>query len=297
MISENKKPLKQALIFCLLAVLLPVTGSADPNNRDAATAAESAAGWLRLAPGLELGFFRSPQPSEMGDSLVRVLRIDPQFYKFRLLNASAIKNGKPLSARDWSRRCGLTAAINASMYQADYRASVSLMRTRGHVNNPRLREKDMTILAFDRLGSEIPEVKIIDRQCDDFTIWQRKYSTLIQSIRMISCTGKNVWRQQAGKWSTAAIATDQGDRVLFIHCGSPYSTHDLINILKALPLDISRAMYTEGGPQAQLYIKSGQHEYEFSGAFQLDHRQNSTALFAPPIPNVVGIAPLPAPHQ
>ena len=293
MFSANKKHLARPLIFCLLAVLLPPTAFADSRSPDAQTAAGSASDWQKLAPGLELGFFRSLQTSDIGDSTIRVLRIDPRHYKFRLLNASAIKNGHALSARGWSQRYGLVAAINASMYQEDYKASVSLMRTRGHVNNPRLREKDMTILAFDRLETGIPEVKMIDRQCDDFKIWRRKYSTLIQSIRMISCKGKNVWRQQSKKQSTAAIGMDKADRVLFIHCGWPYSTHDLIDILKTLPLDISRAMYTEGGPQAQLYIKSGRHEYEFSGAFQLEHRQNSTALFSPPIPNVVGIAPLP----
>lgn len=296
MTSAPRKYLTGPLIFCLLAVLLPVTIFAGSQIRDVQATAASDHGWQKLAAGLELGIFHSPQPAEIEHPVIRVLRIDPLRYKLRLLNASGLKNGHALSTRDWSQRFGLTAAINASMFQTDYKASVSLMRTRGHINNPRL-SKDMTVLAFDRLDSKVPPVKIIDRQCDDFEIWQRKYGTLIQSIRMISCNGKNVWHPQPGKWSTAAIATDQRNRVLFIHCGSPYNTHDLINILKALPLDISRAMYTEGGPQAQLYIKSGTHEYEFVGAFQLDRRPNSKALFSPPIPNVVGIAPLPDDHQ
>ena len=165
------------------------------------------------------------------------------------------------------------------------------MRTRTHVNNPRLRQKDMTILAFDRLGTGVPEVKIIDRQCEDFRIWKNKYGSLVQSIRMISCKGKNVWRQRAKKWSTAAIGIDKTDNVLFIHVGSPYSTHDLINILKQLPLEIDRAMYTEGGPQAQLYIKTGTHEYEFSGHSEIDFSKKANSLFSWPIPNAVGVAP------
>jgi hypothetical protein len=83
---------------------------------------------------------------------------------------------------------------------------------------------------------------------------------------------------------------DKADRVLFIHVGSPYSTHDLINILKELPLDIARAMYTEGGPQAQLYIKTGAHEYEFVGHSEIDFSNNTNPLFSWPIPNVVGIS-------
>jgi hypothetical protein len=175
------------------------------------------------------------------------------------------------------------------MFQADYKTSVSLMRTRTHVNNPRL-SKDMSILAFDRLGTGTPAVKIIDRQCEDFKLWKNKYGSLVQSIRMVACKGKNVWRQQSKKWSTAAIGTDKAGRVLFIHVGSPYSTHDLINILKQLPLQIARAMYTEGGPQAQLYIKSGAHEYEFVGHSEIDFSNNTNPLFSWPIPNAVGVA-------
>ena len=107
---------------------------------------------------------------------------------------------------------------------------------------------------------------------------------------MISCTGKNVWRQQPQKWSTAAIGTDKADRVLFIHVGSPYSTHDLIDILKQLPIDIARAMYAEGGPQAQLYIKAGAHEYEFVGHSEIDLTHTTNSLFSWPIPNAVGIS-------
>ncbi|MBW2337633.1 MAG: phosphodiester glycosidase family protein, partial [Deltaproteobacteria bacterium] len=245
------KLIATTILSCLLVALGLTAAGADQQSRK--TAVGAVTGWQKLADGLELGIFDSPQPAEIGDSKIRILRIDPGRYELKLLNASVSKKGRSLSAKQWCRQNGLVAAINASMFQEDFKTSVSLMRTRTHVNNPRFRKKDMTILAFDRLGTGVPEVKIIDRQCEDFKIWKYKYGTLIQSIRMISCKGKNVWRQQPQKWSTVAIGIDKTDRVLFIHVGSPYSTHDLINILKELPLDIARAMYTEGGPQAQLY--------------------------------------------
>jgi len=74
--------------------------------------------------------FESPQRAEVGDSIIRVLRIDPQQFELRLMNASAIEQGRALSAKEWCRRYGLVAAMNASMYQQDYKTSVSLMRTR-----------------------------------------------------------------------------------------------------------------------------------------------------------------------
>ncbi len=274
-------------ILILLVSLNPIADAADQKPGENATRKDSR--WQKLAQGLELGIFSAPLPSEIGDSKVRVLRIDPQRYQLRLLSASAFKNGRPLSAKQWSRQHGLVAAINASMYQEDYKSSVSLMRSRAHINNPRL-SKDMTILAFDRKTTEVPLAKIIDRQCDDFKVWQKKYSAMIQSIRMISCTGENVWAQQPQKWSTAAIGVDDHDRVLFIHVGSPYSTHDLIDILKMLPLNISRAMYAEGGPQAQLYINIENHEHEFVGNYEIVIQGDMKTLISRTIPNVVGIS-------
>ena len=181
----------------------------------------------------------------------------------------------------------MVAAINPSMYQTDYKTSVSLMRTKIHTNNPRL-SKDMTILAFDRQRAGVPQVKIIDRQCEDFQSWKQRYGTLVQSIRMISCTGKNVWKPQARRWSTSAIGVDEQDRVLFMHVRALYSMHDLINILKKLPLNISRAMYTEGGPQAQLYINSGQ-ELELTGSYDTNSNEANKDSIAWPLPNVIGI--------
>jgi hypothetical protein len=275
------------ILSCLLIAHSLTIAGADQAAKN--TVSNSAVGWQKLADGLELGIFDSPLPAEIGDSKIRVLRIDPGRYELKLLNASALTKGRSLTARQWCRENGLVAAINASMFQADYKTSVSFMRTRTHVNNPRI-SKDMTILAFDRLGTGAPEVKIIDRQCEDFKIWKNKYGTLVQSIRMISCKGKNVWRPQPKKWSTVAIGMDKTDRVLFIHVGSPYSTHDLINILQKLPIDIARAMYTEGGSQAQLYIKTGAHEYEFVGHSEIDFSNKANALFSWPIPNAVGIS-------
>ena len=245
--------------------------------------------WEELEPGLEFGVFEAPQRSEVGDSMVRALRIDPARFELRLMSASTPGQARILTARRWCERNDLVAAINASMYQADYRSSVSLMRTRDHVNNPRV-SGDNTILAFDRLDNTVPEAQIIDRTCQDLQALRPHYGSLVQSIRMISCDGRNVWKQQDKKWSTAAIGVDGEGRVLFLHVRSQYSTHDLINILLALPLDLKRAMYVEGGPEAQLYVHSGDREEEHVGILTAGLVESGRIKLALPVPNVVGIA-------
>lgn len=270
--------LAKAAFWCI--IILVATTAAEVH--------EDRSRWHDLEPGLDLGVFPSPRAAKVGDSLIRALRVDPRRFELRLLNASVPEHNRMLTAKMWCQRNGLVAAINASMYQEDRRTSVSLMLTKAHANNPRL-SKDMAILAFDRQSSDVPLVKIIDRQCEDFEALKSKYGTLVQSIRMISCKGKNVWNQQPQKWSTAAVGIDHQGRVLFIHVRSPFTTHDLINMLMELPLGLSRAMYLEGGQEAQLYVQSGDQEYEFAGRYETGLDEDNQNLYAWPIPNVIGI--------
>lgn len=248
--------------------------------------------WQTLEPGLELGSFVSPQKSDYGDSVIRVLRFDLRHFQFRLLNASAEERGHARSVKEWVRRHGLVAGINASMYQKDNRTSVSYMKTGPHVNSSWV-SKDKTILAFDPWDQTLPPAMIIDRDCEDFDRLRKQFQSLIQSIRMISCQRENVWSQQTKKWSTAAIGRDGKGRFLFIHVRSPYTTHDLINHLLDLPIDLRRAMYVEGGKDAQLYIHSETREFEFVGSYSTGSNENDENRYAWPVPNVLGIARVP----
>ena len=281
--------MRRSVLWLLAVALVAIAASRTSSPPSPPPTPPAEATWRELEGGLELGVLPSPRPAAVGDSLVRVLRIDPERFRFQLLNASAAKGGRPRTAREWCEAEGMVAAINASMYQTDHRTSVSLMRTREHTNNPRL-SKDMAILAFDRNVADVPEVTILDRECEDFESLRSRYGTLVQSIRMLSCRGRNVWSQQPRRWSTAAIAVDEQGRILFVHVRSPYSTHDLIDILRELPLKLTRAMYVEGGPEAQLFVRSGGVAVELVGSFETGFNENDDVAIAWPVPNVVAIS-------
>ncbi len=271
------------LLFVLFATPAQTSKTAAP-EKIAAPAAE----WQTLAPGLDLGEFLGP-PSAVGDRRIRVLRVDPARFTLKLLSASA-DDKQPRSARDWCARSGAVAAINASMFRDDHRTSVSLMKSPGHVNNARL-SKDNSVLAFDRATDGVPEIQLIDRTCQDFEKLQPSYRTLVQSIRLVTCERKNSWGASAKKWSTAAVGVDGAGRVLFIHARSPWPVHELVDALLALPIDLRRAMYTEGGPEAQLFIKAGKTEREFLGSYETGFMENDDNHEAWAIPNVIAAIP------
>ncbi|MBU1701766.1 MAG: phosphodiester glycosidase family protein [Candidatus Eisenbacteria bacterium] len=268
--------------------LLADAPAGDKTTPDSSCLQNNPSEWRWLEPGLELGCYNAPGAEGSRKPDIHILRIDPDHFDFVLLNSSAPGQGKRFTAKEWCRKENLVAATNTSMYQEDCRTSVSYMRSPVHTNNSYI-SKDKAILAFDRRDSALPKVCIIDRDCDDFHYMKELYGTLIQSIRMISCQGNNVWEKQQKKWSAAIIGIDKNGRVLFIHVRKPFPMHDLINILMELPLDLKNAMYVEGGPESQLFVQAGDIECEFMGSYETGFLESDANFSAWPIPNVVGI--------
>lgn len=250
--------------------------------------ADDAVPWQVLEPGLEYAEVVSPLRAAEGDSLIRMARIDPTRFSVMLLNASALPAGAPRTVRDWADQHGLAAAINASLYQTDHRTSTSLMRSREHVNNPRL-SRHNAVLVFDRRDPALPPVQLVDRTCRDLGGIADRYAGAVQGIRMISCKRANVWTQQPKQWSNAAVGVDEAGRLLFIHMRAPLSTHDFADALLALPIGLRETMYVEGGPEAQLYVRAGDREIEAVGSHGSSGFAGLAGTFAMPIPNVLGV--------
>ena len=244
--------------------------------------------WNRADEGLWVAEFDPPPGFEKLSSKITVIKIDPKFYSLRLLCSSELGREK-LTARDWCEKYKLTAAVNAGMFQEDGLTSVGFMQNYSHMNNPRI-AKTNTVLAFNPVDAGLPEVRIIDRECDDFQALRKQYHTFIQSIRMISCEQQNVWTPQPAKWSILATATDAGGSVLFLFSNAPCAVHDFIDAVLALPLSIRNAMYLEGGPQASLYFSVGNMTVERNGGWEAGNlNENSPFNFSFPIPNVIGV--------
>jgi phosphodiester glycosidase len=245
-------------------------------------------GWTKLDEGLFLREFVSPQKSSEGDSKITVLRIDPRFHTFRLLSAPELGEPK-MTAREWCKKYHLVAAVNAGMYQNDGKTAVGYMQNFDYVNNRRLSRSMKAVLAFNPVDPNVPPIQIIDRKCQRLEELRPRYRTLIQGIRMIGCSQDNVWSQHEALWSMAVLGMTQDGQALFIFTQSPYSPHELIDILLALPLSIHSAMYLEGGSEASLYLAHAGVEMEKFGT----HGTGFWSLFRNqgpwPIPHVIGI--------
>jgi hypothetical protein len=243
--------------------------------------------WKKVDEGLHIGEFTHPEESKFKDSKITIVKIDPKFYSFKLLCAS--EHGKvKMSVNKWCQKYNLLSAINAGMYQEDGIRNVGYMKNFSHMNNPRLNPVYKAVLAFNPIESGLPEIQIIDLQCQDFGRLRDKYQTLVQNIRMISCQQVNVWSKQDKAWSMAVFGMDKRGNALFIFTEAHYSGHDFANLLLSLPISIHNAMYLEGGQEASLYFSANDIEFERMGR-PASLNENESISVARSIPNVIGI--------
>lgn len=246
------------------------------------------ASWQRLDDGLDLGRFNTREYTAFGDSLVTILRIDPQAWDLKLLSRVGVQETSTLTARDWCARYGLTAAINAGMFHEDYRTHSGYMRCGSDVNNPQC-NRYKSVAAFSPKRDDLPPFRIFDFDSLDIGPIYADYSCLIQNLRLIDRAGQNRWSPQPKQWSEAALGEDARGRILFIFCRSPYTMYDLNNILLSLPIDLVCAQHLEGGREAQLYFKTSDIEIELTGSYETDFSDSDDNSQAWPIPNVLGI--------
>jgi hypothetical protein len=246
--------------------------------------------WKMLDDGLYLGEFASTLKSRISNFPITILKINPGFYSFKLLCASE-HGGNMRTAKQWCNEFGLLAAINASMYQdTDPLKSTGYMKNYNHINNPHFNPAFGAFMVFNPIDSSLPESRFVDRRLQEGWKAQiEKYHTVVQNYRMISKGKRKGWPQQKKLYSTAAVGMDKDNNVLFIHSPSPYSTHDFINILLSLPIDIDSAMYLEGGPEATLYINPKDIHTKSEGRYGTLFGKNFGDLSTLTLPNVIGI--------
>jgi hypothetical protein len=273
-----KAGVRAAIAGCLL-LAVPAAGAAD-------------SAWTTLGSGLELGRFSLDGLDPPG-ALVHVLRVDPRRWELAL---HGLPRGDSVgyTAREWSRREGLVAAINAGMYQTDYRTHSGYLAADGAVLSRGVNGY-LSAAVFDPVDPVDPPFRIFD--LDDVPLGSLlpRYRSVVQNLRMIKRPGENRWTAQERRWSEAALGEDGEGRALFIFCGAPLPLDRLIAALLSLPLGIVAAQHLEGGSQAQLFVAAGGSAVDLVGGYDVVVGESDQKRTAWPVPNVIGVRARTAP--
>jgi hypothetical protein len=252
-------------VYAIALLLLALPGAGAPT-------------WKPLQPGVEYAVV-GPESDRL-----HLVRIDPTKTKLEAVMASA-GDGRARTAGDWCRERKLAVAINLGMFRDDKRTNAGHAHAPGHVNNARWNPKYNAALAF---GGAAPAV-MIDLDGPGAKERLAPYATVVQNLRLIRGPGRNVWSEQPKRWSEAAVAVDEGGRVLFAFSRSPYTMRAFNQRLLALPLGITGAMHVEGGPEASLSIHAGGVDLDLNGSYETGFNENDDERAQWPIPNVLAV--------
>ncbi|HXD84363.1 MAG TPA: phosphodiester glycosidase family protein [Rudaea sp.] len=250
----------------------------------ASAAADIPTTWQTLAPG----FDEAQLPLDTG-APITVLRFDPHEWQLEFVGIGNSEEPAQ-SARDWSRRRGFAAAINAGMFQRDYRTHIGFLKFRDHIGSSRTNDY-RSVAAFDAGSPNLPAFRMFDLDVPGLTMKDilADYASATQNLRLIRRPGINQWPPQERRWSEAALGEDRDGRILFIFSRAPLSMHDFNERLLASDIGVVAAQHLEGGPEAQLYMHLGEAEHEWFGSYETSFREDDTNAAAWPIPNVLGV--------
>jgi len=255
--------------------------------------ARPASDWKSIGSGMDLRYVAAKKPSSVGDSRIVILRMDPRQWQLEAVGITQTGESAGHTARDWSQSRNFSAAINAGMFDKDYKTHIGYMGFPSHINNSH-RNAYQSVAAFEPRDSQsLPRFRIFDLDTPGihFEDILRDYTSVLQNLRLVKRSGLNQWSPQERKWSEAALGEDDAGRILFIYSRSPFSMHDLNNELLAAGVGLVAAQHLEGGPEAQLYVHVGATEMELYGSYETSFTENDKNSAAWPVPNILGVRP------
>jgi len=255
--------------------------------------ARPASDWKSIGSGMDLRYVAAKKPSSVGDSRIVILRMDPRQWQLEAVGITQTGESAGHTARDWSQSRNFSAAINAGMFDKDYKTHIGYMGFPSHINNSH-RNAYQSVAAFEPRDSQsLPRFRIFDLDTPGihFEDILRDYTSVLQNLRLVKRSGLNQWSPQERKWSEAALGEDDAGRILFIYSRSPFSMHDLNNELLAAGVGLVAAQHLEGGPEAQLYVHVGATEMELYGSYETSFSENDKNSAAWPVPNILGVRP------
>ena len=247
--------------------------------------------WQEIERGLYYAEFDAPLKSNVGDSKLSILKINPEYFSFELFAATE-HDSLRRTVEQWSLDFNLVGVINAGMFNMSDRLTGSgYFCNYSHVNNGRIRENFRAMAMFNPKSKYFPAVNIVDMETEPWEILKENYNSAFQDIRMIDCNQQQVlWKPRRPiSSSMCVLGTDKKGNVLFVFTRSPYTANTMSKFLLSLPLNIFSVMYLDGGPESSLYVNAGDTIIEKVGSWVSPGYANDDNNYFWELPNVIGV--------
>jgi hypothetical protein len=263
----------------------PEPASPWPALRDDAPSGPCATAPTTLGPGLTAEQVALAVTPAAGAPCIDVVRADLAHHKLRVLTSA--REGRSQPAPAWRETFQLVAVINAGMFHSDGDPVALIVEDGTEVSTDN--KTYQGYLAFDPRAATDPPAVLTGRDCTGFSLadLRRRYRSLVQSPRLLGCTGEALPWQDKKQYSAAAIGLDRLGRVVLVHARAAIAMSDLAKALAAL--DLTGALFLEGGPEASLVVRGADGELSRVGSYETGFVENDANQAFWWLPNVIGL--------
>ena len=268
-------------LFLLLLIGFDTTEAQESNNIK----------WKTLDDGLWYCEIDAPEKSILNDSKLSILKVDPHKNRFSLLSASE-HGRKNRTAEDWAQEFGMKIIVNAGMYNtSNARSNKGYMKNYTHTNNHRFNKSYNVMMALNPRKQSEASLRLFDLTQSRWDSIRPHYQSFCQGMRMIDSNGEPLaWDKRPGQSCSMVVgATDTDGNIYFIFTRSPYTHQTMIRFLLGLPFNLRTTVYLEGGPEASIYISSGDTTIAKFGSYVSNSFAHDDNDHFWKIPNVIGI--------
>ncbi|MBA3453177.1 MAG: phosphodiester glycosidase family protein [Deltaproteobacteria bacterium] len=226
-------------------------------------------------------------PAAGGPPCIDVVRADTTRFTLRVLSAADEAGAR--SATGWRETFHLAAVTNAGMFHASGKP-VGMIVTDGT-----LRSNDNTkmsgYLAWDPVNATDPPIQLAGRDCPDFDLaaLRARYHSIVQSYRLLGCSGEALPWKDPKQYSAAAIGLDRAGRIVFLHARAAVTMAELSGSLATH--DLVGALFLEGGPEASLVARGPDAELARVGSYETNFVENDSNQAFWNLPNVIALLP------
>lgn len=241
-----------------------------------------------LGPGLAVERWPiAGTPVAGGPPCVDVVRADTSRFTLRVLAAADEAGAR--NAPAWRDAFHLAAVTNAGMFHASGKP-VGLIITEGTVrSNDNI--KMSGYLAWDPVNATDPPVQLAGRDCPGFDLaaLRTRYHSIVQSYRLLGCSGEALPWIDPKQYSAAAIGLDRRGRIVFLHARAAVTMAELSRALSGN--DLVGALFLEGGPEASLVARGPDGELARVGSYETNFVENDSNQAFWNLPNVIALLP------
>jgi len=240
-----------------------------------------------LGAGLAVERWPIAATPAVGSPCIDVVRADTTRFALRVLSAADEAGAR--SATGWRDAFHLAAVINAGMFHASGKP-VGMIVSEGTV-----RSNDNTkmsgYLAWDPVSASDPLVALAGKDCPGFDLaaLRARYHSIVQSYRLLGCTGEALPWKDPKQYSAAAIGLDRSGRIVLLHARAAVTMAELSQALAEH--DLAGALFLEGGPEASLVARGPDGELLRVGSYETHFVENDSNQAFWNLPNVIALLP------